>query len=193
MVCDAYKWKVPIKYIFTKAAGNSRKAGQLSLAPFSLSQFLLCSWRFIYCLQVHMAERLTGNFLGLNPSSAKPPVWLYVISNASVSASENGVKWVNTVKVLRQVRKMCPGTDSAQRWHHRELPINLGKFTLLFLVMSLLFCQFFTNLLFLCPKDLKAPCSGRFLVSSFSCEDSHTHTNLIKCACFSPVNLTLSL
>lgn len=119
-------------------------------------------------------RRLPGPESQLCPSDLCDLMWSLVPQFLHL---RNGVKWVNTVQVLRQVHEMCTGTDSAQRCHHRDLPINLGKLTLLFLVTSLLSCQFFTNWLFFCPKDLKAPCSGH-LVSSFSCEGSHTHVKI---------------
>ena len=54
-------------------------------------------------------------------------------------------------------------------------------------------CQFFTNLLLLCLKGIKASYSGHFFGSSFSCEAPRTCTNSMDFVCVAPVPLCLSV
>ena len=69
----------------------------------------------------------------------------------------------------------------------QKICTNLVELTLFFLVTSSpitpwaqtpLSCPFFTNVLFLCLKGVKASCSGHFSGSSFSGEGSHVRVKI---------------
>ena len=60
-------------------------------------------------------------------------------------------------------------------WWRGRLPLVSG---ILSRDQTPLFCQFFTEVLFLCLKGIKASCCVHLFGFSFSCECSHEHVNI---------------